>query len=224
MKGFDTKAMLRAENYYSMPYHENGYRFVVAFVLFVFCMSLVFNKLTTRPKKKVPRVPAHEFKSKAKLSPKDQVVIDMLDPLTNNYVITDPSLPDNPIIYASDAFCDFTKYSYDEIVGRNCRFLQGEKTDKTDIARIRSAVSNGDDENVCLLNYKKDGTPFVNQFFVSALREEDKGHNNILYHLGVQHEVSDLAPGQCHENVGWLYTFGTREGAVQTRVRTLSKG
>ena len=70
------------------------------------------------------------FKSRNTLNPKDQALLDMLDPLIHNYVITDPAEDDNPIVYASDHFCSFTQYSYDEIVGRNCRFLQGEKTQK----------------------------------------------------------------------------------------------
>ena len=91
-------------------------------------------------------------------------------------------------------------------------------------ARCRSAVSNGNDENVCLQNYKKSGTPFVNQFFIAALREAGKGHNNILYHLGVQHEVDSIKPGQFPENAGWVYSFGSRTGEPNTRVRTPSRG
>jgi hypothetical protein len=218
------KDMLKKENYFKLPYDEDAYWFLGYFCIFVAVMCVVFSKMSARKPKKVARKPAHVFEPKAKLSPKDQVVIDMLDPLVHNYVVTDPSLPDNPIVYASDAFCEFTEYTWDEIVGRNCRFLQGEGTDKTDIARIRSAVSNGSDENVCLQNFKKSGTPFVNQFFIAALREEGKGHNNILYHLGVQHEVDSIKPGQFPENAGWVYSMGSRIGEPNNRVRTPSRG
>jgi hypothetical protein len=218
------KEMLKGENYFNLPYDEDAYRFLAYFCGLVVVLCVVFNNMTARKPKKSAKQPTHVFVPKATLSPKDQVVIDMLDPLVHNYVVTDPSLPDNPIVYASDAFCEFTEYSWDEIVGRNCRFLQGDGTDKTDIARIRSAVSNGNDENVCLQNYKKSGTPFVNQFFIAALREAGKGHNNILYHLGVQHEVDSIKPGQFPENAGWVYSFGSRTGEPNTRVRTPSRG
>ena len=53
-----------------------------------------------------------------------------LERIEQSFVITDPSLPDHPIVFASDGFMDFTGYSVDEILGRNCRFLQGPKTDR----------------------------------------------------------------------------------------------
>lgn len=126
------------------------------------------------------------FESNHRLSPKDQALIDMLDPLLHNYVITDPAKDDNPIVYASDHFCSFTKYGYDEIVGRNCRFLQGVGTDKKDVGTIRKAVNESKDENVTLLNYKKDGSTFVNDFFICPLHSINDGRT--VYYLGVQHE------------------------------------
>lgn len=126
------------------------------------------------------------FHSGYRLNPKDQALVDMLDPRIHNYVITDPAKDDNPIVYASNHFCEFTKYSYDEIVGRNCRFLQGVATEKKDISAIRKAVKDEKDENVTLLNYKKDGTHFQNDFFICPLHDINNGKT--VYYLGVQHE------------------------------------
>jgi PAS domain S-box-containing protein len=100
-----------------------------------------------------------------------------------NFAISDPTLPDNPIVYVSQGFLDLTGYSLDQVLGRNCRFLQGPGTDPRGVDVIRKGVNEGIDTSVCLLNYKADGTTFWNQFFVASLRD---GENNIVNHVGVQ--------------------------------------
>lgn len=104
-----------------------------------------------------------------------------------NFAISDPSLPDNPIVYVSQGFLDLTGYTLDQVLGRNCRFLQGPGTDQSAVDIIRKGVREGLDTSVCLLNYKADGTPFWNQFFVAALRDAE---NNVVNFVGVQCEVS----------------------------------
>ncbi|CAM9610101.1 unnamed protein product, partial [Sphacelaria rigidula] len=89
-----------------------------------------------------------------------------------NFTISDPSMPDNPIVFASPGFLKMTGYTMQAVLGRNCRFLQGPGTDTGAIDIIRRGVADGRDTSVCLLNYKADGTPFWNQFFVAALRDE----------------------------------------------------
>lgn len=93
------------------------------------------------------------------------------------FVLSDPKLPDNPIVFATSDFYKLTGYTSQEVLGRNCRFLQGPGTDKRAVDVIRKAVSTGSDATVCLINYKADGTPFWNQFFIAALRDSD---NNIV--------------------------------------------
>ena len=83
-----------------------------------------------------------------------------------NFTVSDPSLPDNPIVFASQGFIELTGYSREQVLGRNCRFLQGPETDQKMVDVIRRGVASGEDTSVCLLNYKADGTPFWNQFFV----------------------------------------------------------
>ena len=107
-----------------------------------------------------------------------------------NFVLSDPRLPDNPIVFASQGFYDLTGYTRDQILGRNCRFLQGAGTDRKAIDVIRTAVANGTDATVCLLNYKADGTAFWNQLFVAALRDAD---NCIVNYVGVQTMVEPNA-------------------------------
>jgi PAS domain S-box-containing protein len=96
------------------------------------------------------------------------------------FVLSDPKLPDNPIVFASPDFYKMTGYTSKEVLGRNCRFLQGPGTDKKAVEVIRKAVATGSDATVCLLNYKADGTPFWNQFFIAALRDSD---NNIVNYV-----------------------------------------
>jgi PAS domain S-box-containing protein len=114
--------------------------------------------------------------------------IKALQTAQQNFVVTDPSLPDNPIVYASQGFLNLTGYSLDQILGRNCRFLQGPETDPKAVERIRKAIELGNDMSVCLLNYRVDGTTFWNQFFIAALRD---ANGNVTNFVGVQCKVSD---------------------------------
>lgn len=117
----------------------------------------------------------------------DYRLMNALSGSQQNFAIADPSLPDNPIVYVSQGFLDLTGYTLDQVLGRNCRFLQGPGTDQAAVDVIRKGVMEGKDTSVCLLNYKADGTPFWNQFFVAALRDAE---NNVVNFVGVQCEVS----------------------------------
>ena len=114
--------------------------------------------------------------------------IKALQTAQQNFVVTDPSLPDNPIVYATQGFLNLTGYTLDQVLGRNCRFLQGPETDPKAVEKIRNAIEEGSDMSVCLLNYRVDGTTFWNQFFIAALR--DAG-GNVTNYVGVQCKVSD---------------------------------
>jgi PAS domain S-box-containing protein len=114
--------------------------------------------------------------------------IKALQTAQQNFVVTDPSLPDNPIVYASQGFLNLTGYTLDQILGRNCRFLQGPETDPKSVERIRRAIEQGQDMSVCLLNYRVDGTTFWNQFFIAALRD---AAGEVTNYVGVQCKVSD---------------------------------
>ena len=108
------------------------------------------------------------------------------------FVITDPSLHDNPIVYASDDFFELTGYSQEEVLGRNCRFLQGTKTSPEKVAAVRKAVSAGEDCNVTMVNYTSNGKPFWNSLFIAALRDAE---NNIVNFIGVIVKVAGPEPG-----------------------------
>nr|AML76660.1 putative LOV domain-containing protein [Triglochin maritima] len=106
-----------------------------------------------------------------------------LERIEKNFVITDPRLPDNPIIFASDSFLELTEYSREEILGRNCRFLQGPETDPSTVKKIRAAIDNQTDVTVQLINYTKSGKKFWNLFHLQPMRDQ-KG--DVQYFIGVQ--------------------------------------
>nr|AML76655.1 putative LOV domain-containing protein [Polypremum procumbens] len=111
-----------------------------------------------------------------------------LERIEKNFVITDPRLPDNPIIFASDSFLELTEYTREEILGRNCRFLQGPETDQATVQKIRDAVREQRECTVQLINYTKSGKKFWNLFHLQPMKDQ-KGE--IQYFIGVQLDGSD---------------------------------
>lgn len=86
--------------------------------------------------------------------------------------ISDPRQPDDPIVFVNEAFCELTGYGTDEVLGRNCRFLQGPLTDRAAIGRVRAAIASGEGIQIEVLNYRKDGSTFWNEMVISAVRGE----------------------------------------------------
>jgi PAS domain S-box-containing protein len=103
-------------------------------------------------------------------------------------VVTDPRRPDNPIVFANGAFFDLTGYSDEEVIGRNCRFLQGPQTDPRTVDEVRLAVRERRAVAVDLLNYRKDGTPFWNALFIGPIF--DKG-GELLYFFASQMDITE---------------------------------
>lgn len=101
-------------------------------------------------------------------------------------VISNPHLPDNPIVECNDAFAALTGYRPDEIIGRNCRFLTGPDTEPDLSEVLRIAIRDRRAALVEILNYKKDGTPFRNAVLVAPLFGPD---GELEYFLGSQMEV-----------------------------------
>ncbi|KAK8916831.1 Phototropin-2 [Platanthera zijinensis] len=106
-----------------------------------------------------------------------------LERIEKNFVISDPRLPDNPIIFASDSFLELTEYTREEILGRNCRFLQGPETDKKTVTKIRDAIREQREATVQIINYTKSGKKFLNLFHLQPMRDQ-KGE--LQYFIGVQ--------------------------------------
>lgn len=116
------------------------------------------------------------------------VLSQILDTCVNGITLSDPDQPDNPIVYANEAFERITGYDKDQIIGQNCRFLQGDERDQPEIERIREALKTNSEVTVTLRNYKKDGTLFFNEFTIRPLFDHAGA---VVYYLGIQHDVTE---------------------------------
>src|SRR5215204_5696781 len=107
---------------------------------------------------------------------------------SNGIVITDPRMPDDPIVYVNPAFERISGYPVDEVLGHNCRFLQGDDRDQPALDELRSALNEERESRVVLKNYRKDGTPFWNELYVSPVHDEG-GH--LTNFVGVQNDITE---------------------------------
>jgi phototropin len=109
------------------------------------------------------------------------------------FVLTDPAKADNPITFASDGFVAVTGYTRNEIIPRNCRFLQNRHTDRNSVRRIKSAVEAREESVELILNERKDGSPFWNLLYVTPLRD---AQGKIVFFLGAQINLSTTIHSQ----------------------------
>ena len=117
-----------------------------------------------------------------------QVLSAILDECVNGVTLADPDLEDAPIIYANKAFETLTGYSQEEIIGLNCRFLQGDNRNQEGRFKIAEAMKKNQGVVVTLKNYKKDGTLFNNRLKIVPLLDKKQ---RVLYYLGVQYDITD---------------------------------
>jgi PAS domain S-box-containing protein len=108
-------------------------------------------------------------------------------------VLSNPGLDDNPIVFANEAFEALTGYLRKDVVGRNCRFLQGEATEPDRVAELRRAIDAGEDVTVEITNYRADGTAFRNRLSVAPIRDETGG---IALFLGTQRNLDEEEDGE----------------------------
>nr|AML78536.1 putative LOV domain-containing protein [Pittosporum resiniferum] len=139
--------------------------------------------------------------------------------IKQSFVLTDPHLPDMPIVYASDAFLKLTGYARNEVLGRNCRFLSGQNTDSSTQFKIKESIQTEQPCTVCILNYRKDKSSFWNYLHMSPVRNAS---GKIAYFIGVQMDASGqntdkqtLSPEMRHLSA---------VGAVKVAVRSSSMG
>ena len=107
---------------------------------------------------------------------------------SNGITISDSTLPDNPLTYVNRSFELMTGYSSEEVLGRNCRFLQGTDSNQSALLEIRAALREGRDCQVTLRNYRKDGTLFWNELRLSPVHDEQ---GQLVNFVGVQNDVTE---------------------------------
>ena len=122
--------------------------------------------MQARPKNTLDRAPEHALRRN------EGVFRQALTMSPIPFLISNPNLADNPVVFANQAFLDMTGYTSEEIIGRNCRFLTGPETDAAAIASLRQAMIAQRDVCVELTNYRKDGSPFWNEVTLSPVFNE----------------------------------------------------
>ncbi len=115
------------------------------------------------------------------------VLTQILDSCVNGVTLSDPDLEDSPIVYANKAFEDMTGYEQDEIIGRNCRFLQADDRDQPELDKLRAAIKKKEPCEVVLRNYRKNGELFHNRLVIKPLFDN---RGDVVYYLGVQYDIT----------------------------------
>ena len=115
------------------------------------------------------------------------VLSQILDTCVNGVTLSDPDQPDSPIVYANSAFERISGYPRAEIIGRNCRFLQGSDRDQPELDEIRAALKADQGIEVTLRNYRKSGAMFLNRLSIRPLLDRS---GRLIYYLGVQYDVT----------------------------------
>jgi PAS domain S-box-containing protein len=143
------------------------------------CQATVVSKVVAKPKQPIPACNTSLVKSMQgpNVSP------------SSVFVICDPNKEDCPITFASPGFCSLTGYGQAEVVGRNCRFLQGEGSSKHAILQMKAAIENKEEVRLLVLNYKKDGSSFWNLLHLLPVTGMD---GNVASYLGSITDVSVL--------------------------------
>ncbi|EMC94378.1 hypothetical protein BAUCODRAFT_25581 [Baudoinia panamericana UAMH 10762] len=127
--------------------------------------------------------------------------------LAEVFCLTDPSRPDNPIVFASEEFARTTQYGMSYAIGRNCRFLQGPRTNPNSVRRLAEACVAGKELTEVFVNYRRDGSPFMNLLMIAPLMDS---RGSIRYFIGAQVDVSGLLK-DCSELDGLVRLVGREQ-------------
>ncbi|HYO36404.1 MAG TPA: SpoIIE family protein phosphatase [Geodermatophilus sp.] len=130
------------------------------------------------------------------------------------FTITDPRQADHPLVWVNPSFTRITGYSYEESVGRNCRFLQGPTTDPATVAQVREALAAERAITVTLLNHRRDGTAFWNQLSISPVVD---GAGELVSFVGVQTDVTERVRVEAEREAAFAAERAAREEAEVAR-------
>jgi len=151
------------------------------------------------------------------------LLIDAIDKTSEGLAISDARQPDNPLVFVNNGFTQITGYRAEDILGKNCRFLQGPQTNEEATAVIRQSLREGKHCVVELKNHKKDGTAFWNRLSLNPIRDE-KGE--ITHFVGVQ---SDITESKKLEEMlsslvnAFLVYFGSQDNSYERTLDDLNK-
>ncbi|KAH7406176.1 hypothetical protein DE146DRAFT_609311 [Phaeosphaeria sp. MPI-PUGE-AT-0046c] len=144
--------------------------------------------------------------------------------LAEVFCLTDPSRTDNPIIFASEEFHRTTQYGVSYAIGRNCRFLQGPKTNRSSVARFKEMITSGKEHSEVFLNYRRDGSPFMNLLMCAPLLDS---RGNLRYFIGAQIDVTGLMKDgsdlEAFQNLRRQQDTGEKDEEAKDEFQELSK-
>ncbi|MGJ7461998.1 putative bifunctional diguanylate cyclase/phosphodiesterase [Halomonas sp. MA07-2] len=176
--GFDAARQGSSRQYETMGTHRNGHAYHLEVINFpvtldgeVVGVYGICHDITERKRQEAAR---HLLERGIEATP-------------NGVIMADATRPDMPLVYANDAFYVLTGYGPEEVLGRNCRFLQGPDTDANVVATIRQAIAARQRLEATLLNYRKDGTSFVNHLSLSPVFDEQ---GFCTHYIGIQQDVT----------------------------------
>lgn len=129
----------------------------------------------------------------ARLREDNLMLIQAIETCQIGIFLADATKPGLPLTFINKHFTDMTGYRKDEVIGKNCRFLQGDDTSREVVETLKQAIADEQPVSVDILNYRKDGTPFWNNLQVSPVYNE-KG--KLLAYVGTQKEITDLKQTQ----------------------------
>ncbi len=115
------------------------------------------------------------------------VLTQILDACVNGVTLSDPDQPDSPLVYVNRVFEEMSGYTQEEMIGRNCRFLQGDDHDQPALQTLRKAIAQHQACTVTLRNYRKNGELFLNKLSIRPLVDRE---NRVIYYLGIQYDLS----------------------------------
>ncbi len=136
-------------------------------------------------------------------------------------IITDPRQPDNPVVFTNDAFCRLSGYAREEILGRNCRFLQGPETDRETVAKIHTAVERIEPLQIDIRNHRKSGEPFWNRLLMAPVFDSS---GQLAYFFASQVDVTlerERLTGLESDNAALMAELTGRLRDTQEREREL---
>jgi PAS domain S-box-containing protein len=109
-----------------------------------------------------------------------------LESIPRGILITDCQQEDDPIIYANHFFLKMSGYELEEVIGKNCRFMQGEGTDPEALKKLAIAIKNREPVTVKMINYRKNGDKFLNEFTICPVKDEN---GNVTHCIGLEKEL-----------------------------------
>jgi PAS domain S-box-containing protein len=116
-----------------------------------------------------------------------QILSQILDSSINGITLVDPDQEDMPLVYANKQFEAITGYPQQELLGRNCRFLQGSDREQEGRFAMKKAIERRERVEVTIRNYRKDGELFFNHLTLTPLFD---GAQNLIYYLGIQYDIN----------------------------------